>query len=73
MELFFVVNYEKNGNLYTEELIEEGSFIQVNKNNLPIFIDKKYYYYNNRIEFLIKKDLIFYNEFRLAFLSVTIN
>jgi hypothetical protein len=42
MELFFVVNYEKDGNIYTEELIDEGSFVQVNKSNLPIFIEKKW-------------------------------
>jgi hypothetical protein len=45
MELYFMVNYEKDGIMYTEELIENGAFKRVDKKNLEQFIEKKYLLY----------------------------
>jgi len=61
--LYFVVNYEKDNVIYTEELIKDGGNIQVTKDNLNQYIEK-------RIEHLIYKDIQFYNDFRAGFLSV---
>lgn len=56
MELYFIVNYEKDGSIYTEELIEEGSTLQVSKSNLQVFIDKKWVWLNNLgSNFLLKR------------------
>jgi len=63
LELYFVINYEKDNTIYTEELIQNGNTIQVNKENLNLYIEK-------RIEHLINKDIMFYNDFRAGFLSV---
>jgi len=65
LEIFFVVNYEKDGLLYTEELIENGGSLKLSKENIGLYIEK-------RIEFLIKKDIVFYNELRSSFFSIII-
>jgi len=63
--LYFIVNYEKKGKIYTEELKENGNNIAVTKNNFREYIDK-------RIEFLIKKNISFYNTFRSSFITIII-
>ena len=65
LELFFVVNYEKDGVIITEEIITEGANMNVTKENLDLYIDQ-------RIEFIVKKDINFYNEMRNGFFSVNI-
>ena len=63
--IYFIIDSEKNSKIVSEELIENGCNILLNKNNFPLYVSK-------RIEFLIKKDLIFYNKLRSAFISVII-
>jgi len=63
LELYFVVNYEKNNTLFAEELAIKGSKMKVSNNNIDLFIDKK-------IEFLYKRFLPFFNEMRKGFYSI---
>jgi len=45
--MYFVVNYEIDGEIYSDDLIPDGSNIIVNNNNLDLYINK-------RIEYIIK-------------------
>ena len=73
LELYFLINYEIEGVMYSEELIENGGNIQVKNDNLDQYIEERYKFIKKRIEHLIKKDIPYYNEFRTGFLSVKIN
>jgi hypothetical protein len=42
LELFFVINYESEGVYYSEELLQNGETIQVNKENLDKYIEQRF-------------------------------
>lgn len=61
--LFYCIQYEDDqGNIITEELARDGVNVQVTEIN--DYIEK-------RIEFLIKKNIVFVNELRKSMFSVS--
>ena len=61
--MYFVVNYEADGKIYSDDLISNGSNVPLTNFNLDLYIEK-------RIEFILKQNLAFIIELKNGLFSV---
>jgi hypothetical protein len=70
LEIYFIIQYEKDGTLLTDELIPDGNNIKLTSENLEDYILKMYFIVLYRIEYYQLKDRVFINEIKKGLFSV---
>lgn len=66
LEMYFVIDYEADGKIYSENLISNGSNILLTNHNLDLYIER-------RIQYILNQNKVFVCELQAGLFSVTFN